>query len=111
MPSVDPVPKQTLALKGPNNLAQGNALVLPHKSVRSSCHRGCAVVRGEGVAANTGARSPVFTANYSYLARGLYPRPDLWGRTRALSWAKLLRPFQGKGEKRNFKTGASGLLH
>jgi hypothetical protein len=27
---------------------------------------------------------------------------------RALPWAKLLRPFQGKGAKRNFKTGASG---
>jgi len=29
---------------------------------------------------------------------------------RALPWAKLLRPFQGKGENRNFKTGAAGLL-
>jgi hypothetical protein len=26
---------------------------------------------------------------------------------RALPWAKLLRPFQGKGEKRNFKTHPS----
>jgi hypothetical protein len=57
---------------------------------------------GDVLADRVNHRSPLFCPFRANDSLGAHP-------PRAMPWAKLLRPFQGKGEKRNFKTGASGL--